>query len=51
VLARGINTLHDVMFPNGELAPSVPDPTEEEAQDLSDRLVARLLELIPRESN
>ncbi|KAG7531469.1 hypothetical protein FFLO_04329 [Filobasidium floriforme] len=47
VLARGIKTLHEVLFPNGELAPSVPDPTEEEARDLSDRLVARLLEVIP----
>jgi len=49
VLARLTTTLQEVLFPNGEVAPSVPDPTESEAQDLVDRLIARLLEVFPRE--
>lgn len=49
VVTRVTKVLHGILFPDGEIAPSVPDPSEAEVKDLSDRLVARLLEVIPRE--
>jgi hypothetical protein len=46
-VARSIEKLGAILFPGGQPAPEVPDPTEEETEDLRTRLERRLLEVIP----
>jgi hypothetical protein len=46
-LTRVSSLLQDMLFPDGEIAPPTPDPSEEEVVEMEARLVARLTEAIP----
>lgn len=47
VLIRISSLLQDMLFPNAEIAPPTPDPSEEEVVEMNARLVARLTDAIP----